>query len=442
MFFSFNLSRRHREKERFFERWPSGTPYKDRGFMAEYDLIRKLAALCTASGVIGEKLARAESLIQSWAVGAECSIYLLDEASGGFVLGSPVPPVQGGEGGVRVSGRVESYGPGEGLPGLLSGTAGEAHTEVFGDGRFDGGTDAGLAGFAGASVFALKGPERLYGLLYLKFRERTSLEPAELALITAIVAQLELILGFEELFSRNAELADKLDEYRGRLKGVEKLAGLADMAATLAHEIKNPLVSIGGFASRLRRKLGPGSEHAQCVEQILAEIQRLEGVLDGVTSFLRDAPLELVADDLNVIIEEALGLFDEEFSSHGIEVVRDLYPGRLSVAADREELKIAFDNLIANAIQSMDKGGTLTLTTAVEEGLAVATVGDTGCGIDSAHVCDIFNPFFTTKERGTGLGLSITNSIIARHKGSIEVIAQEGKGAVFAVRLPMATVAC
>ncbi len=405
--------------------------------MEQYDLIGKLAALCTASGVIGEKLARAEGLIRGCAAADECSVYLWDDPSARFVLGSIE------KGGKGVAGRVESYGPGEGVPGLLSGgSAAEAHTEVLEEGRFDGGQDAGLAGFASASVFALKGPERLYGLLYLKFRERTSLESAELALIGAAVSQLTLMLGFDELVKRNTELSDELDEYRGRLKSVEKLAGLGDMAATLAHEIKNPLVSIGGFASRLGRKLGPESEHAKCVEQILSEIQRLEKVLNGVTSFLRDAPLDLRPDDLNAIIEEALEIFDEEFASRGIEVVRDFHQGPLGVAADREELKIAFDNLIANAIQSMDKGGTLTLTTAVEEGLVVATVGDTGCGIDAAHICDIFNPFFTTKERGTGLGLSITNSIIARHKGSIEAIAKEGKGAVFAVRLPMVTAAC
>ena len=297
--------------------------------------------------------------------------------------------------------------------------------------------DAALEGFASASVFALKGPERLYGLLYLRFKERTSVDASKRALIDTVVAHLTLILAYEELSGRNAGLVDELAGYRARLKSAEKLACLGDMAATLAHEIKNPLVSIGGFASLLARKLGPGSEHTVCVEQILTEIQRLEKLLNGVTSFIKGVPLALVADDLNEIIEEALGLFDEEFGAHGIEVVREFSRGRLEVNADREELKIAFDNLIANAIQSMDTGGILTISTAVRDGRVVATVADTGCGIESAHVGDIFNPFFTTKECGTGLGLSITNSIIARHNGSVEVVAGGGKGAVFAVRLPM-----
>ncbi len=383
--------------------------------MAEYGLIAELVSLCTARSRLGEKLRRAEELILAGTVADECSVYLLDSESGAFVIGS--------EGG---SGRIESYGPGEGLPGLLGDKADSAHTESAGKGV----ADAGLEGFGAASVFALKNAERLYGLLYLKFRERTSAQSLEGAFIDTVVAHLTLILAFNELSGSSAG-------YKDRLKSAEKLACLGDMAATLAHEIKNPLVSIGGFASRLARKLGPDSEHSVCVSQILVEIQRLEKLLNGVTSFIKDVPLELVADDLNEIIEEALALFDEEFSKHKIEVVREFSRGRLEVKAEREELKIAFDNLIANAIQSMDTGGILTISTAVHEGYAVATVGDTGCGIDSAHAENIFNPFFTTKECGTGLGLSITNSIIARHNGSVEVVAGGGKGAVFAVKLPL-----
>ncbi len=322
------------------------------------------------------------------------------------------------------------------MAGLLSSSTTEAHTEVSGQGRFEGIEDMGLTGFASASVFAVRSSETLYGLLYLKFRARISPGGPDRELIAAAVSELALLLGFEDLSRRNAELGVELEENRARLKSAEKLAGLADMAATLAHEIKNPLVSIGGFASRLARKLGPDSEHAGCVEQMLAEIRRLEKVLNGVTSFLMDAPLDLRTDDLNAILTEALGLFDEEFALHGIEVVRAFYPGPLSVPADREELKIAFDNLIANAIQSMDTGGILTLTTEVEDVFVVATISDTGRGIEQAHMREIFNPFFTTKERGTGLGLSITHSIIARHKGSIEVVAKESNGAVFKVRLP------
>jgi signal transduction histidine kinase len=400
--------------------------------MERYDLIGELAPLCMADGPIGSRLARAEELMLGAALADECSVYLWDKASASFVLGSVV---EGGKG------RVESYGPGEGLPGLLGSSAAEVHTEVSGQGRFEGREDRGLTGFASASVFAIGEPKTLYGLLYLKFRARASLRAPDRELIAAAVSELALLLGFEELSRRNAGLGVELDECRGRLKSAEKLAGLAEMAATLAHEIKSPLVSIGGFASRLARKLGPDSEHAGCVEQMLTEIRRLEKVLNGVTSFLMDVPLDLRAEDLNAILTEALGLFDEEFALHGIEVVKGFYPGSLSVSADREELKIAFDNLIANAIQSMDAGGVLTLTTEVEEGFVVAAFSDTGGGIEQANMRDIFTPFFTTKEHGTGLGLSITHSIIARHKGSIEVVAKESNGAVFEVRLPAAKAA-
>lgn len=397
----------------------------------EYGLIEKLTGLCAAGSTISAKLGEAAGLILGCTRTDQCSIYLWDDESSRFVLST----TEGDH-----ASRIETYAEDEGVPGFVSRGYGvvEVYTEAPADTGFKGATDPGLAGFVSACLFPLRDGERLYGVLYLKSRKKTSFTDTERALLNAAATQLVLILKFEEMIESNRAVSGELQEYRVKLKNAEKLIALGDMAATLAHEIKNPLVSIGGFASRLKRKLGPGSPDIKYVEQMISEIHRLEKVLNGAMSFLKEDVLDLKPHDINDILEDALGLFDEEFDVHGIRVVKDFFARPLSVMADREELKIAFDNLIANAIQSMGEGGTLTLSTSISDGWVVAEVSDSGCGIDPARLCEIFNPFYTTKERGTGLGLPITNSIIIRHKGKIDVTSKKGIGATFVVKLPAA----
>jgi signal transduction histidine kinase len=396
-----------------------------------YDVIEKLTGLCTAGSALPAKLSEAAGLILECVRVDQCSIYLWHDESSRFVLNT----TEGDH-----TSRIESYAEDEGVPGFVNKGYGivEVYTEAPADTGFEGATDPGLAGFVSACLLPLRDDHKLYGVLYLKSRKKTSLTDTQRALLDAVAAQLVLIFKFEEMLESNRAVSSELEEYRVRLKNAEKLMVLGDMAATLAHEIKNPLVSIGGFASRLKRKLGPGSPDIKYVEQMISEIHRLEKVLNGAMSVVRDDVLDLKPDDINDILEDALGLFDEEFGIRGIKLVKDFFAEPLSVMADREELKIAFDNLIANAIQSMDEGGTLTLSTSISDGWVVAEVSDSGGGIDPGHLCEIFNPFYTTKERGTGLGLPITNSIIMRHKGKIDVTSKKGIGATFVVKLPAA----
>jgi signal transduction histidine kinase len=221
-----------------------------------------------------------------------------------------------------------------------------------------------------------------------------------------------------------------------KLVNSEKLLALGDMAATLAHEIRNPLLSIGAYAARLRRQLPPGSAGLKYLEQMSADIARIEKIMDGIIRFLKDNAVELKTEDLNSIVDEALTLFNDEFSAHDIKV-RRLIAQKLLVLVDREQMKIAFDNLIANAIQSMENGGSFAVETVLSGGFAVARLTDTGGGIDPRYLGYIFNPFFTTKKHGTGLGLPIANSIVMRHKGQLEA-GNEGPGAVFTIKIPYA----
>lgn len=302
--------------------------------------------------------------------------------------------------------------------------------------------DPGLTGFSSAVVFpAGYGPDE--GFVFLKSTADVGLDESEIKLLRVLTLHLDNIVRCASLQESHAEEHKRLEELEERLLTAEKFLGIGDMAAILAHEVKNPIISIGALAKKVGKYIGPEHPGARYLALIVEEGQRVEGIISGVIRFLRDNTVELAVDDANRLIEEVLHIFREDIAENRITVVREMHPEPLPVMADHEQIKIAFDNFISNAIQSMANspsgdGGTLTVTTESNGNAVVIKVSDTGGGIDPGDIDHIFNPFFTTKERGTGLGLAITKSIIMRHRGVIEVNNKAGTGVTFAVRLPRA----
>ncbi|MBI5492577.1 MAG: hypothetical protein HY893_06575 [Deltaproteobacteria bacterium] len=393
----------------------------------EYDIIGEMAGLA-APGKSGVKLARAAGLLLKAFGFDQCCIYVYGKS--GFAL----------KGHSGKGARAVSYGPSEGAPGLGRGkrAALELYKLEAGEGSWRGVEDRGLKGFRYALVQPLEAGGEFHGVIYLKSIERKRPGAEDRRRLRKAALQLTLVIKYAEIEKELESAKEELKEARAALKDSERLITLGDMAAALAHEIKNPLISIGGFAARLGKHLGPDVPGAQYLERIFVEVARLEKVMDGAFRFIKDSSLDLKPEDMNAIAEEAIRPFEEDLASGGIELRKDLHQGRLPVLADREQLKIAFDNLIANAIQSMEKGGVLTMTTALSGQYVLATVADTGAGIEPDAIDKIFNPFFTTKRNGTGLGLTITRTIVARHKGSIKVESRAGAGAAFIIMLPHA----
>jgi signal transduction histidine kinase len=229
-----------------------------------------------------------------------------------------------------------------------------------------------------------------------------------------------------------------MKDMQARLVHAEKLLALGEMAATLAHEIRNPLMSIGGFAKRLCQHLGANSPHMVYVDRIVKEVLKLEKLMDSIVHFSKESRYAFSSEDINSIIEDALIFFEEDFKKNEIAVVRDLFPNMPKIEVDRQQLKLVFNNLMTNAIQAMVKGGVLTVKTHLENSWIIAEVNDTGGGIDPKLISNIFNPFYTTKEKGTGLGLAITHTIITNHKGIIEINNNIGVGVTFIIKLPLA----
>ncbi|MCM2264275.1 MAG: ATP-binding protein [Desulfuromonadales bacterium] len=261
-------------------------------------------------------------------------------------------------------------------------------------------------------------------------------------------------LRFLELFARqataaleNARLLHRLEGAHRELREVqeqliqgEKLAVLGEMAAQVAHELRNPLVSVGGFAQRLV-KLDIGNERASEYAAIIArEVRRLEEMLGNILAFSKKQLVCLETCDMNALLAESLELEADLRQNSGISLVLDVVVPLPEIVGDCRQLRQVLLNLLSNARQAMPKGGTLTLradssTLRGEEAVAVE-VEDTGGGIPSEIMRNIFNPFFSTHPKGTGLGLSISHRIVEQHHGEIEVV-NGVDGACFIVRLPL-----
>lgn len=396
----------------------------------DYDIIEKVSDIAASGLKLDNKLTEAVRILLEYFPFDQCLLYLED---------SGVLKLRAEANGQSLH-AVQAYEKGEGLLWHASeaGVPVEAFKEIDAA-SWEGIEDRGLYGAAHAFAVPLKGGGRVYGALYFKSagKGKLSLLKRQMARIAAL--QVVSLIRCDELESRHSRVYDELLEMQQKLADSEKLLALGDMAATLAHEIRNPLLSIGAYAARLRRQLPPESPGLKYLEQMSADIGRIERIMDGIIRFLKDNAVELKTEDLDSIADEALELFSDEFSAHNIKVQRFRAAGRLPILADREQMKIAFDNLIANAIQSMENGGSLVVKTAFSGGFAVARLSDTGGGIDPRYLGYIFNPFFTTKKHGTGLGLPIANSIVMRHKGQLEA-GNEGPGAVFTIKIPYAGV--
>lgn len=238
-----------------------------------------------------------------------------------------------------------------------------------------------------------------------------------------------------------AKKTEELKRSQDKLIQAEKLASLGRLTADVAHEIRNPLTAVGGFARRLN-KIAAGSKEKEYAGIMLAEVGRLEKILRDVLTFSRDAKSHLEKNDLREIVQDALKIYEDLFEEQSIKVEIRAEEGIIPVLMDRDQVRQALRNLVNNAIDAMDKGGALTVTAGREEIHDVTymflRVSDTGPGIATEDLPLIFEPFYSTKTsiHGTGLGLSITRKIMEEHGGFIRAENVAGGGSAFTLYFP------
>jgi two-component system, NtrC family, sensor histidine kinase HydH len=267
------------------------------------------------------------------------------------------------------------------------------------------------------------------------------LESEPLHVLQMFATQAALVLENAHLYSTIETNNRELLLIRERMLESDRLAALSSLASGMAHEIRNPLVSIGGFARRIAKLVEPNSPLRGYVEVIQEEVTRLEKLLREILDFTGENLSYYGDHELAKLIEDTLILVQRDLDANKIRVVRE-FAQLPRLHCDDRQMKQVFYNLFQNAVQAMAHGGTLTIRTYPVEkpdGLyAAAAISDTGGGIPMEVLHNIFNPFFSTKDYGTGLGLAIAQRIISRHYGQIEVNNEMGKGVTFIVTLPVA----
>ena len=234
--------------------------------------------------------------------------------------------------------------------------------------------------------------------------------------------------------------AKKTEEWMRR---VDRLSSLGQLSAGVAHEIRNPLASINFNIQLLSKRIQPDEKTIRIINNSLAGVERIKGLVKGMLDFSRPAPPQLKRESIHRAVEDAISLMDSQFSKHGIRVVQKLAAEAPDITFDSRQIQQVFVNILLNALQAMPEGGTVTVesrlggeTKELSRYLSVY-ISDTGAGIPREHFSKIFDPFFTTKPEGTGLGLSIAHKVLEQHGAQIEIRSRVGQGTMFIIRFPI-----
>jgi signal transduction histidine kinase len=237
-----------------------------------------------------------------------------------------------------------------------------------------------------------------------------------------------------------ARLKAELEEARKRLIDMEDMAKVGELAANMAHEIRNPLAGISSLAEVLRSKVNASGATAEIIDTILEEVERLNRIVKDLLRFARPTKAYLVPTNLPDSLNQVLSFLHERLTEGKFTVNKEIPATCPAVMADADQMRQVFLNIVLNAMDATGPGGALTLRMRQPAGERTLEVSfhDNGPGIPQENLKKVFDPFFTTKAQGTGLGLAACKKIVEHHGGKISVDSTPGQGATFTIRLPLA----
>ncbi|MBU2517416.1 MAG: DUF4118 domain-containing protein [Proteobacteria bacterium] len=256
---------------------------------------------------------------------------------------------------------------------------------------------------------------------------------------TGRTAALSIILELGLYFFTGALTGFLVDRERRearRLKEAENLALLGQAAAAVAHELKAPLIAIGGFALRIHRDMEPGHPYRRQLKIIVDQVGHMETLLRQMLDYSRPLELRLVPLELGGLVAEVFTLTEAVARERGVRLLSELDGRDLWVPADAGRLRQVLINLVQNAVQASPRGGEVLVRGQAGNDQVALEVTDQGPGISPEDQKKVFFPFFTTKQGGTGLGLAITRKNVLAHGGTMELESTLGRGSVFRVVLP------
>jgi signal transduction histidine kinase len=250
-----------------------------------------------------------------------------------------------------------------------------------------------------------------------------------------------LIVSFDSMVERLDLAKKELDTLHfQQMERADRLASVGEMAAGIAHEIKNPLTGIAAAITVIKDDFTPDDSRVTIINEVLEQVSRLDKTVNDLLFFGKPTVAEPACTDINNALRKILIFASQHSGGKNIEKRLELAEGLPPVYVDAKQMQQVFLNLFLNAVQAMQEGGTLTVESGLKnvEGadLVEIRVTDTGQGIPLQILDKIFTPFFTTKAQGTGLGLAISHRLIAQQGGRLSVVSEDGKGTTFTVELP------
>lgn len=279
-------------------------------------------------------------------------------------------------------------------------------------------------------------------------KEKTEVLEYEMALPVQQGKSIPLSLSAARLIAETGEdlgvviiLRDlrEIKELQEKIKRSERLAGLGSLAAGMAHEIRNPLSSIKGFAQYFLKKNPPGSEGQKYSQVIIQEVERLNRVISNLLDFARPKePLKALVS-MEGIIEHCLELIKDDARTKGIEVKPEIEENLPLLWMDKDQITQVLLNITLNGLEALKEGGIFWIRAHInqESDALIVEIADNGAGMSGEELSRVFDPFYTTKKTGTGLGLAIAYRIIEKHQGTLTVSSHPGSGSVFRMELPL-----
>jgi two-component system sensor histidine kinase HydH len=250
---------------------------------------------------------------------------------------------------------------------------------------------------------------------------------------TTLAEENGTFIGYLFLFRDMTEMI----QLRKEMARNQRLVSLGSLAAGIAHEIRNPLSSIKGFATYFKEKYQDNQEDGEIADILIGEVERLNRVIGQLLDFARPLTMKRQNNSLRELVDHTLKMIEAQAVVKAIRIEQDLGEPDLRAWIDEDRISQVLLNLYLNAFDAMEPGGVLTVSlSSPGNGMIQITVADTGRGIRQTDLPHVYDPYFTTKSSGTGLGLAIVHRIIESHDGRISITSEEGRGTTFVILLP------
>lgn len=267
---------------------------------------------------------------------------------------------------------------------------------------------------------------------------------SDLEILFAIAQQVSIAMENANLYRRLEEsfavTTQELRITQEKLIRTERLASMSNLIQGIAHEIRNPITTIGGFAHRIKKELGDNRKLAKYADVILEETARLENIVKRVHAFTETQYYSPAPARIEPLVDEVLKAAMPLANQLGVRILKDVAPDLPQARLDSGQFTVALANIVENALEAMPKGGTLNLKALQEDRSLVITIKDTGCGIPKDQLTAVYDPFVTSKSKGVGLGLTLVHQVVTNHQGDIRITSEVQKGTMITIRLPLDSV--